>query len=91
MYMYYEKMTGNRQKPSRIKALLSKNDKADKSPPVKMIGRTKAHCENDRVRYSTYIYIFAGERACVRLVKYRRRAFVDPVIFTGGLLSTLLF
>jgi hypothetical protein len=28
--------SGNGQKPSRTKALPSKNDKADKSPPVKM-------------------------------------------------------
>jgi hypothetical protein len=33
---------GNGQKPSRTKAVPSKNDKADKSPPVKMTGRTKA-------------------------------------------------
>jgi hypothetical protein len=33
---------GNGQKPSWTKALPSKNDKADKSPPVKMTKRTKA-------------------------------------------------
>jgi hypothetical protein len=30
------------QKPYQTKALSSKNDKADKSPPVKMTGQTKA-------------------------------------------------
>jgi hypothetical protein len=40
--IFQPSMTGNRQKPSQTKALLSKNDKADKSPPVKMTGQTKA-------------------------------------------------
>jgi hypothetical protein len=33
---------GNRQKPFRTKDLVSKNEKTDKSPPVKMTRQTKA-------------------------------------------------
>jgi hypothetical protein len=38
----HQSCTGNGQKPSWTKALPSKNDKADKSPPVKMTRRSKA-------------------------------------------------
>jgi hypothetical protein len=41
-YILYMIIMGNGQKPSQTKALLSKNDKAAKSPPVKMTGQTKA-------------------------------------------------